>query len=97
VSQTIVFDRYQLTWNQIVPKSSAIVPGARNAEAIGLNQNHMDMIKFCSAEDDDFLVVGSLLQSMGSDLPEPQQEYGRNPSQSEGTVSILLSKLYILK
>jgi hypothetical protein len=79
-----------------VPKSSAIVPGARNAEAIGLNKNHMDMIKFCSAEDDDFLVVISLLQSMRCDLPELEPEYGRNLTQFEGTVSILPIRFYIL-
>ncbi|KAF8505291.1 hypothetical protein BU17DRAFT_57968, partial [Hysterangium stoloniferum] len=50
------------TYSFIVAKSSAIVPGARDAESIALNKNHMDMIKFPSAEDDDFDMVVSLLQ-----------------------------------
>ncbi|KAF8512028.1 hypothetical protein BU17DRAFT_54284 [Hysterangium stoloniferum] len=45
----------------IVPKSSAIVPGAWDAESIGLNKNHMDMIQFYSAEDGDFDTVVLLL------------------------------------
>ncbi|KAF8498905.1 P-loop containing nucleoside triphosphate hydrolase protein [Hysterangium stoloniferum] len=67
--------------SQIVPKSSAIVPGARNTEAIGLNKSHMDMIKFYSAEDDDFIVVVSLLQSMKCDL-KLELKYRRDTSRS---------------
>ncbi|KAF8515486.1 hypothetical protein BU17DRAFT_93476 [Hysterangium stoloniferum] len=67
----------------IVPKSSAIVPGARNAEAIGLNKNHMDMTKFSSAEDDDFNVVVSLLQSIRSDLPKPEPVREKDATHSD--------------
>ncbi|KAF8521459.1 hypothetical protein BU17DRAFT_45782 [Hysterangium stoloniferum] len=59
--QTVLHDG---TSSFIVAKSSAIVPGARDAEAIALNKKHMDMIKFSSDEDDDFNVVVSLLQDI---------------------------------
>ncbi|KAF8517759.1 hypothetical protein BU17DRAFT_91618 [Hysterangium stoloniferum] len=75
----------------IVPKSSAIVPGARDAEPIGLNKNHMDMTKFCSAEDDDFIVVVSLLQSIRSDLPKLEPVCGRDVSQSDDILNKGLS------
>ncbi|KAF8500084.1 hypothetical protein BU17DRAFT_59082 [Hysterangium stoloniferum] len=55
----------------IVAKSSAIVPGARDAEAIALNKKHMDMIKYSSAEDDDFNVVVSLLQHIFEHAERP--------------------------
>ncbi|KAF8515489.1 P-loop containing nucleoside triphosphate hydrolase protein [Hysterangium stoloniferum] len=88
VCQTVLHDG---TSCSIVPKSSAIVPGARNAEAIGLNKNHMDMTKFSSAEDDDFIIVVSLLQSIRSDLPEPEPVCGRDVSQSDDILSKGLS------
>ncbi|KAF8518285.1 hypothetical protein BU17DRAFT_91152 [Hysterangium stoloniferum] len=76
-------DLHDGTSSFMVPKSAAIVPGARNAEPIVLNKNHTDMIKFYSAEDDDFNMVVSLLQTMGSDLPKLELEYGRDFSQSD--------------
>jgi molybdenum cofactor biosynthesis enzyme MoaA len=54
----------ELTKIQIVPKSSAVVPGTRNTEAVGLNKTHIDMVKFDSAEDDDFSTVALLIQGM---------------------------------
>jgi hypothetical protein len=95
VPYTAQFDCYKLTWSQIVPKSSAIVPGALNAEAIGLYKNHMDIIRFSSVKDDDFNVVVSLLQSMGSDYSELEPNYGRNCSQTEGIADTLIVQLHI--
>ncbi|KAF8529764.1 hypothetical protein BU17DRAFT_79864 [Hysterangium stoloniferum] len=80
VYQTVLHDG---TSSFIVPKSSAVVPGARNAEAIGLNRNHMDMVKFSSVEEDDFDVVVSLLESMGNDPSKSEPENGKNLSRSE--------------
>jgi hypothetical protein len=37
-----------------VPKSSAVVPGSPNAEAIAINRNHSDMVKFLGADDDGY-------------------------------------------
>jgi hypothetical protein len=55
----------ELTKIQIVPKSSAVVPGnTRNTEAVGLNKTHIDLVKFDSAEDDDFSTVAILIQGM---------------------------------
>ncbi|KAF8514586.1 hypothetical protein BU17DRAFT_52493 [Hysterangium stoloniferum] len=66
--QTVLHDG---TSSFIVAKSCAIVPGARDAEAIALNKKHMDMIKFSSAEDDDFNVVVSLLQHIFEEAERP--------------------------
>ncbi|KAF8526961.1 hypothetical protein BU17DRAFT_61934 [Hysterangium stoloniferum] len=41
----------------IVPKCSAVVPGAINAETIGLNKSHLGMCKFASKDDDDYMTV----------------------------------------
>jgi hypothetical protein len=67
-----------LTKIQIVPKASAIVPGARNAEAVGTNKTHIEMIKFDSAEDDDFSTVALLLQGIGRESLETTLGNGRN-------------------
>ncbi|KAF8529510.1 hypothetical protein BU17DRAFT_60307 [Hysterangium stoloniferum] len=85
IYQTVLHDGTSsfLTWSQIVPKSSAVVPGARNAEAIGLSKNHMDMVKFSTVEEDGFDVVVSLLQCMGNDPSQSEPDNGRNPSRSE--------------
>ncbi|KAF8529512.1 hypothetical protein BU17DRAFT_60309 [Hysterangium stoloniferum] len=80
VYQTVLHDG---TSSFIVPKSSAVVPGARNAEAIGLNKNHMDMVKFSTVEEDGFDVVVSLLQCMGNEPSESEPDNGRNLSRSE--------------
>jgi hypothetical protein len=54
------------------------VPGARNAEAVGLNKNHINMIKFDSVEDDDFSTVALLLQGIGSECLETKLESEKN-------------------
>ncbi|KAH8145939.1 uncharacterized protein LAJ45_10081 [Morchella importuna] len=38
----------------IVPKFSAVIPGAINAEEIGINRNHREMVKYRSEEDEAF-------------------------------------------
>ncbi|KAF8530136.1 hypothetical protein BU17DRAFT_78714 [Hysterangium stoloniferum] len=80
IYQTVLDDG---TSGFIVPRSSAIVPGARNAEPIGLNKNHTDMTKYCSAKDDDFIVVVSLLQGIKSDLPTLEPVCGKDVTQSD--------------
>jgi hypothetical protein len=54
------------------------VPGARNAEAVGINKTHIDMIKFDSAEDDDFSTVALLLQGIRSESLGTTLGIGRN-------------------
>ncbi|KAF8523275.1 hypothetical protein BU17DRAFT_43811, partial [Hysterangium stoloniferum] len=50
----------------IVSRSSAVVPGAANAEPIGLNKDHRNMSKFESTSDDDFCVISSVLCDMAT-------------------------------
>lgn len=46
---------------QIVPKSSAVVPGTLDAEAIEIRKSHIAMVKFQKCSEDDFqTVVGHL-------------------------------------
>jgi hypothetical protein len=37
-----------LTLPKVVPYNSAVVQGARNAPAVGINQDHIQMVKFPS-------------------------------------------------
>ncbi|KAH0611238.1 uncharacterized protein H6S33_011665 [Morchella sextelata] len=54
----------------IVPKFSAVIPGAINAEEIGINRNHREMVKFRSAEDEAFRKVYLTINlMMSSALP----------------------------
>jgi len=41
----------------LVPKFSAVVPGAVNAEPLGLYKDHLNLVKFKSREDDDYVSV----------------------------------------
>ena len=45
----------------IVPKSSAVVLGAVDAEAIAINDNHINMVKFPSETDEGFETVAGHL------------------------------------
>ena len=49
---------------QIVPKWSAVVPGTPDAAELGISQDHRQMIKFPSAEDQDFKKLSRVLVSM---------------------------------
>jgi hypothetical protein len=48
----------------VVPKSSAVVPSAVDAEAIAVNANHHDMVKFSSETDEGFETVAGHLMLM---------------------------------
>ncbi|KAF8530241.1 hypothetical protein BU17DRAFT_60003 [Hysterangium stoloniferum] len=53
----------------IVPRSSAVVPGAVNMEPIGMHKDHNGMAKFESVNDDDFISVLSAMQDMVKKAP----------------------------
>ena len=53
----------------IVPRSSAVVPGTMDAEAISINKNHVNMSKFSSAEDGDFNTISNHLSIMAKAAP----------------------------
>ena len=53
----------------VVPKSSAVVPGAVDAEAIAIMENHTNMVKFASGADSGFRKVAGHLILMVEEAP----------------------------
>ncbi|KAF2434895.1 hypothetical protein EJ08DRAFT_581701, partial [Tothia fuscella] len=59
-----------LSWNakrliaQVVPKASAVVPGAVDAEPIAIHADHINMAKFASREDNGYRTVSGHLRLM---------------------------------
>ena len=53
-----------MTDQQIVPKSSAVVPGVVDAEAIEIRKGHTTMVKFRKQIDDDFQTVAGHIYLM---------------------------------
>ena len=49
---------------QIVPRSSAVVPGVADAEPICIHTDHKNMVKFISRADGDYEIVSENLQIM---------------------------------
>jgi hypothetical protein len=49
---------------QIVPKASAIIPGATDAEPIVIHADHINMVKFVSRNDNGYKTVSGHLQIM---------------------------------
>ncbi|GLB39606.1 hypothetical protein LshimejAT787_0701160 [Lyophyllum shimeji] len=54
----------------LVPRSSAVVPGVRDAQAIAINKDHSGMSKFASSEDDDFRTVLESVRGMVRKAPD---------------------------
>ena len=48
----------------MVPRASAVVPGAANAEPIAIHANHIQIVKFASKEDSGYETVSGHLQIM---------------------------------
>jgi hypothetical protein len=46
---------------KVVPRYSAVVPGATNAPPLRINKNHVDMVKFESEQDEDYIEVARTL------------------------------------
>jgi hypothetical protein len=49
---------------QVVPRASAVVPGAVDAEPIVIHADHVNMVKFASREDNGFKTISGHLQIM---------------------------------
>jgi hypothetical protein len=49
---------------QVVPRASAIVPGAADAEPIIIHADHINMVKFASKEDNGYRTVSGHLRIM---------------------------------
>ena len=54
---TLRYVIYKLSSFQLVPKYSAVIPGAINAEEIALPADHRNIVKFFSLEDEGFKKV----------------------------------------
>lgn len=48
----------------MVPRTSAVVPGAADAEPIAISANHINMVKFASKENNEYKTVSGHLQVM---------------------------------
>lgn len=48
----------------VVPRASAVVPGAADAEPIAIHADHINMVKFASKEDNSYKTVSGHLQIM---------------------------------
>jgi hypothetical protein len=58
----------ELTDNlQVVPKSSAVVPGAVNTEAVEIRKDHRAMVKYRGSEEDEFQTVASIIFLMAEE------------------------------
>ncbi|MCJ1394832.1 hypothetical protein MMC18_007712 [Xylographa bjoerkii] len=58
------------TYIQVVPKSSAVVPGAPNAEAIAISNDHTNLVKFASSEEDGYKKLSGHMILMLQRAPE---------------------------
>ncbi|KAF8515029.1 Alpha/Beta hydrolase protein [Hysterangium stoloniferum] len=56
-------------WASIVPKASAVVPGAVNAESTGINADHINISKFSSDTDDGYITISGWLKDMADAAP----------------------------
>ncbi len=68
-----------LTESQIVPKTSAVLPGSKNAESYGIQENHRDMVRYISAGSKPYKTVSGLLrecvQGIGSFVDQLWKKY----------------------
>lgn len=60
----IVLEALQLLTAQVVPRASAVVPGAADAEPIVIHADHINMVKFISERDSGYKTVSGHLQVM---------------------------------
>lgn len=54
----------------MVPRTSAVVPGASDVEAIVIHADHIKMVKFASKEDNGYRTVLGHLQIMAQNASE---------------------------
>lgn len=54
---------------QVVPRASAVVPGAADAESIAIPANHIGMVKFDSREDGGYEKVSGHLWLLANKAP----------------------------
>jgi hypothetical protein len=69
---------------QIVPKSSAVVPGTKDADAFAIHKDHVNMVKFASVEDGDFQTVSTVLVLLAQSAPNKIIEKWKQHQRIEG-------------
>lgn len=52
-----------------MPKASAVVPGAADAESVAIPADHLNMVKFASREDEGYKKVSGHLQLLAEEAP----------------------------
>lgn len=52
-----------------MPKASAVVPGAADAESVAIPADHLKMVKFASREDGGYKKVSGHLQLLAEEAP----------------------------
>ena len=65
----IPIHKEDINQSQIVPRFSAVVPGAADAESIAINADHINMVKFASHKDDEYKRVSGHLQLLAQEAP----------------------------
>ncbi|KAF7502238.1 hypothetical protein GJ744_006309 [Endocarpon pusillum] len=53
----------------IVPRFSAVIAGAADAESVAINADHINMVKFASREDDGYKKISGHLQLLAQEAP----------------------------
>lgn len=53
----------------MVPKSSAIIPGMPDAEAVAIQADHINMVKFTSRENDGYEKISGHLKLLAQEAP----------------------------
>ncbi|KAF8528200.1 hypothetical protein BU17DRAFT_38655, partial [Hysterangium stoloniferum] len=64
-----VLSTHLLTGIDIVPRTSAVVSGAVDAETIGIHADHIDISKFPSANNDGYQMISGSLKYMTDNAP----------------------------
>ena len=53
-----------------MPKASAVVSGAADAEPVAIPANHINMVKFSSDKDEGYKKISGHLQLLAEDAPD---------------------------
>lgn len=72
---------------QLVPSSSAVLPGTINAEPVGMHKDHTGLTKFSSEDDGDFEVIANHLLRMSRTAPKEIEGRWDAHRQREGTLT----------
>jgi hypothetical protein len=75
---------FESDMNQIVPKTSAVLPGTKNAESVGIQGDHRNMVRFTSRKSDPYQAVVELLKWSSHDALSFVKDSWRAFDESKG-------------